>query len=202
MPKIRDDGVFSTATERIDERSVRVSVSWNGTPLATRAAYELCANEAFLAALVAELAGAPYAAYFWETPPITVGTSDRPFEYVLVDAPGLASAAPEEGAFREHFSNDADGDDVVTFPNLGGDATLVVPCPVGPLSSYAHLAAFVRHAGEWQRHALFSALGASVLSHLSDRPLWVSTAGMGIYWLHLRLDSRPKYYRHAPYTRT
>ena len=120
---------------------------------------------------------------------------------VLVDAPGLVSAVPEEGAFREHFSKDADGDGVVTFPNLGGDATLVVPCPVGPPSSYAHLAAFVRNASERQRHALFAALGASVLSHLSDRPLWVSTAGMGVYWLHLRLDSRPKYYRHAPYKR-
>ena len=201
MPKIREDGVFSAATERIDERSVRVSVSWDGVPLATRAAYELCANETFRAALLAELARSPFAAYFWETPPITVRTSDRPFEYVLVDAPGFASAAPEEGAFHEHFSKDADGDGVVTFPNLGGDATLVVPCPVGPRSSYAHLAAFVRQAGDRQRQALFAALGASVLSHLSERPLWVSTAGTGVYWLHLRLDSRPKYYRHAPYTR-
>ena len=178
---------------------MKVSVSWNGAPLATRAAYELCANETFRAALVAELASAPFAAYFWETPSVTVRNCDRPFEYVLTEAPGLASAAPEVGAFDEHFSKDADGDGVVTFSNLGGDATLVVPCPIGPLSSYAHLAAFVRTAGAVQRHALFAALGSSALSHLSDRPLWISTAGMGVYWLHLRLDSRPKYYRHAPY---
>jgi len=30
-------------------------------------------------------------------------------------------------------------------------------------------------------------------------PPWVSTAGMGVPWLHVRLDTRPKYYRHAPY---
>lgn len=192
---------FSTETERIDPRSVKVRVSWNGTPLPSRTAYELCANEEFRSSLVAELANAPFKAYFWETPPITIETSERSFEYVLTDAPGLASAAPEVDAFREHFSSDAGADGVVTFPNLGGDATLVVPCPNGGLSSYAHLAAFVRGAKEAQRHALFAALGTAVLSHLSERPLWISTAGMGVYWLHLRLDSRPKYYRHAPYKR-
>ena len=29
--------------------------------------------------------------------------------------------------------------------------------------------------------------------------LWVSTSGLGVYWLHVRLDSYPKYYQHAPY---
>jgi hypothetical protein len=34
---------------------------------------------------------------------------------------------------------------------------------------------------------------------VSASPLWLSTAGMGVSWLHLRLDSRPKYYRHRSY---
>jgi hypothetical protein len=195
------DGVFSTATERIDARSMKVRVLWNGAPLGAQAAYELLASEMFRSALLADLAGAPYAAYFWETPPVTVATSGRPFQYVLTDAPGLASAAAEVGAFQEHFSNDADRDGVVTFPNLGGDATLIAPCPLDQHSTYAHLAAFVRNAAEPQKHALFAALGSAALSHLSDRPLWISTAGMGVYWLHVRLDSTPKYYRHAPYKR-
>ena len=32
---------------------------------------------------------------------------------------------------------------------------------------------------------------------VSASPLWLSTAGMGVSWLHLRLDSRPKNYRHG-----
>jgi hypothetical protein len=28
---------------------------------------------------------------------------------------------------------------------------------------------------------------------------WVSTAGTGVPWLHVRRDTRPKYDRHAPY---
>jgi hypothetical protein len=37
---------------------------------------------------------------------------------------------------------------------------------------------------------------------LKERPtekIWMSTCGTGVYWLHLRLDSKPKYYTYAPY---
>jgi hypothetical protein len=31
------------------------------------------------------------------------------------------------------------------------------------------------------------------------QPVWLSTAGAGVAWLHVRLDDRPKYYGHGPY---
>ena len=34
-----------------------------------------------------------------------------------------------------------------------------------------------------------------------DSPLWLSTCGTGVYWLHVRLDSRPKYYSYQEYKR-
>ena len=34
---------------------------------------------------------------------------------------------------------------------------------------------------------------------LSAKPVWLSTAGAGVSWLHVRLDDRPKYYGYAPY---
>ena len=34
----------------------------------------------------------------------------------------------------------------------------------------------------------------------SQRRLWMSTEGSGVPWLHVRLDSRPKYYKHHEYT--
>ena len=33
----------------------------------------------------------------------------------------------------------------------------------------------------------------------SQRPLWLSTNGLGVAWLHARIDARPKYYSHRPY---
>ena len=48
-----------------------------------------------------------------------------------------------------------------------------------------------KRSGRPSVHAMDSRVGA--------RPIWLSTAGHGVAWLHVRLDSRPKYYLHAPY---
>jgi hypothetical protein len=42
-------------------------------------------------------------------------------------------------------------------------------------------------------------VGDAVARRLSSAPLWLSTSGLGVAWLHVRLDERPKYYTHAPY---
>jgi hypothetical protein len=142
------------------------------------------------------LTEAPYEAFRWETPAVTTATLAQPFEFVLLDSPGLARR-PDPEAFAAHFAG-AEGM-VAAFPNLGGDAILVVPCPLTEASAYGHLAAFVRRAPEEQRHALWQRVGAAVAQRVGTRPIWLSTAGAGVWWPHVRLDDRPKYYAHAPY---
>ena len=107
------------------------------------------------------------------------------------------------------------------FANLGGDATLVAPRDWSPesspsmfSSSYGHLANFVRGAPEQQVLKLWNTVGESLREKLlpstpapssvetkteASKPLWFSTAGDGVAWLHFRLDSRPKYYHYSPY---
>ena len=143
------------------------------------------------------LADLPFSAFRWETPPVTTATANRPFEFVLLDSPGLARKA-DAVAFGEHFRDATEGG-VVEFPNLGKGAIMVVPCPLGPPSAYGHLGAFVRQAPEAQRHALWKLVGAATERRLGTKPVWLSTAGAGVSWLHVRLDDRPKYYGHAPY---
>lgn len=180
-------------------RGVEVAVEHAGAALSFAAALRGWRDDpGFRAFFLALLAEAPFAAYRWETPPVTAASSHRPFTFVLLDSPGLARPADAD-AFAAHFAAAAEG--VVAFTNLGGDATLLVPCPAGPLSAYAHLAAFVRGAPEAQRHALWRQVGETVLARLSAAPLWLSTAGTGVPWLHVRLDDRPKYYGHEPYRR-
>jgi hypothetical protein len=143
------------------------------------------------------LADAPFPAIRWETPPITTATADRPFEFVLLDSPGLARN-PDPDAFAEHMSGAAENG-VVEFPNLGKDAIMIVPCPSSPLSAYGHIGAFMRQAPGPQRHALWELVGAAMGRRLGAKPVWLSTAGAGVSWLHVRLDDRPKYYGYAPY---
>lgn len=143
------------------------------------------------------LADSPYSAFRWETPSVSDTTVNRPFEFVLVDSPGLART-PDEAVFSTYFRS-ATESGVVVFSNLGKNAVLVVPCPQTLSSTYGHLAAFVRQAPEDQMHELWKGVGIAMEQRISSRPVWLSTAGAGVSWLHVRLDDRPKYYHHQPY---
>ena len=155
-------------------------------------------DEAFRSFFISLLASASFSSYRWETPPVTTATANREFEFVLLDAPGL-DRTPDAQAFAERFRSANEDQRVVAFPNLGNDAVLVVPCPSGPAATHVHLAAFARHAPAVQVHDLWRVVGAEMEARLSAKPTWLSTAGMGVSWLHVRLDSRPKYYGFAPY---
>lgn len=123
---------------------------------------------------------------------------DRPLEFVLLDAPGLARE-PEPEAFADQFGRATPGATVATFANLGKDAVLVVPLPAGEPGAYVHLASFVRGAPEAQKHELWRAVGAAMRARVGAEPVWLSTAGAGVAWLHVRLGDRPKYYGHRAY---
>ena len=142
-----------------------------------------------------EMRAAPYIAFRWETPPLTSDNLDQPFECLLHDSPGLdVPADPTD--FEPYFHS---SEQIVTFGNLGGDALLIVPCPISRTANYSHIAAFHRSAPIAQQHAFWIAVAQAVLARVGARPLWLSTAGGGVDWLHMRLDDRPKYYRHLPW---
>jgi hypothetical protein len=143
------------------------------------------------------LASTDFAAFFWELPPLSEETFDDDAEFVLIESPSLARLRPDPAPFESHFARHSRSD-VIAFPNLGGDALLVVPQPVGSIDVYAHLAAFLRGAPDSQVVALWKAAARVARENLSPQPRWLSTAGLGVAWLHLRLDTYPKYYRFEP----
>lgn len=145
------------------------------------------------------LSSAKFAAYFWETPPINISNVTREFEFVLIESPQLAKINPNPNPFRKYFASAPPNTEVITFSNLRNDALLVVPCRISESNTYTHLASFVRKANEFQNHSLWQILGKTIQEQLNDEPLWISTSGLGVYWLHIRLDSYPKYYHFKPY---
>jgi len=145
------------------------------------------------------LADSDYEAFYWEHPPLTRVNLDRDCEFVLIDAVTLASLQPDPAPFRSQFA-DQPGPDVIVFPNLGGDATLIVPRPTTANDACAHLAAFIRHAPAAQVRSLWRCTAHVVYQNVTSAPRWLSTAGLGVAWPHVRLDTRPKYYSYLPYT--
>ncbi|MGB0951891.1 MAG: DUF6940 family protein [Planctomycetota bacterium] len=175
-------------------------IQLQGRPLTRKEAFQLWAtDDGFRDFQTSLIADAPMQCLRWETPGIQSSGLENPFEFVLLDSPYLdVPASPID--FQEHFRQ-AEGRDVLRFPNLGGDALMVVPTPRPqiPINAYAHLAAFARSAPREQQHALWKEIGAMMLEQVGDTPLWLSTAGGGVDWLHVRLDTRPKYYGYEPY---
>ena len=163
------------------------------------------AGRVFRDELTRIIATAPFRAVFFECVPLSGSTAHlMPFEFVVADAPALARLEDGDAtAFSEHFVQGSAAD-VVTFANLGRDATLIVPAPLVDINlrTYAHLSSFLRTAPSAQVHSFWRAVATATLTAMSaDRakPLWLSTSGLGVHWLHVRLDDRPKYYTYKPF---
>ena len=144
-------------------------------------------------ALGQAIAESPWPALFWECAPVSRATRDTPFECVLAEAPQLAALPPDRSPFRGRLQAP-----INTFWNLGRDALLVAPGAHGP---FGHLATFCRSAAPHLQAAFWQAVGQSVLDWWArtPEPLWLNTSGLGVTWLHVRLDQRPKYYTYTPY---
>ena len=151
---------------------------------------------------------------FFEMPGVDSATvSTTPFEFVLVNAPSLAQFAeshPDRYAFEEHLDKCEERQTCCAFNNLGGDARLIAPRMMvdhGQEDSrvYSHLASFVRGADEGQIVDMWQLSASEYLRTVRGRGptkgarTWFSTSGMGVAWLHVRLDSFPKYYQYGPF---
>lgn len=143
------------------------------------------------------LASNSFEAYFWEHPPVSSDNLDQNYEFILIDSPTLARVTAEPDSFANYFVGE---ELAVTFANLRGDAQLVVPVALANEEDYPHLATFCRRAPTTQIHEFWAQVGRVVVQHLSGHPRWLSTSGLGVYWLHIRFDQRPKYYTHRAYT--
>jgi hypothetical protein len=153
-------------------------------------------DESFRAFWSASLREVSFDTYCWECPPFTCQNLSRAFECVFVSSPLLAGMPAEPSPFAEHFRPNCS---VVTFDSLGKDALLVAPCPGMRGENFAHLAGFVATASKELQSAFWKGVGEALEKRIGASATWLSTAGLGVSWLHVRLDTRPKYYRHVPY---
>jgi len=66
-----------------------------------------------------------------------------------------------------------------------------------------------RQANEYRAFCLYAlgrtteaeSVAEAMTRRIGVKPVWLSTAGAGVSWLHVRLDDRPKYYGFGPYRR-
>lgn len=155
-------------------------------------------NESFRKFYNLILAQNKFESYYWENPPISNQQLAKPYEFVLVESTFLHNTKADEHTFKSHLKKK---EPVVVFPNLNNDATLIVPTQSTQckLQNYAYLASFVRFAPQAQVNNFWQTIGTELKKAITTQKKWLSTAGGGVYWLHARIDIKPKYYKYAPY---
>ena len=171
----------------------------------------LASNPTILAHDLTELITAlPYQGFYFETPGVSIQTADKPFRFCIADGKRLFNFAEPRAsseAFQEHLQCQGSTYSC-RFANLSGDATLVAPKKTDTTledKAYSHLAAFLRGAPRTQVAAVWKKVAETYLDLLETRdashPVWLSTAGEGVPWLHFRFDSRPKYYKYGKFAK-
>lgn len=193
-----------------DKQRVHVCIKSDGQAISMQTFLDLLESTVqFRDAFIQTLSDSPFVAYRWEMPAITESSAGRPCEFVVVNSPEIMMA-PDRRPFRDRFieagaenvagdvAEDAVGD-VLVFQNLGRDATLIVPTPTSASDDFSQVATFTQNAPMALQHQLWQRVAATLKQLVNPRPLWLSTAGGGVAWLHVRIDQRPKYYSYAPY---
>jgi len=175
----------------------KFKISQNGVILKFPQVFTLLEkSEAFQTFYNHLLSSSSYSGFFWEIKPMNQNWKNEEFEFVLVNSSALPKISADSKPFQKYFKTQ---DAVITFPNLGGDAQLIVPTPISNQNNYPHLATFTRNAPISQKNKLWKMVSVEYQKRLSEKPQWLSTSGLGVYWLHLRIDSRPKYYQFTEY---
>lgn len=152
-----------------------------------------------------------FQAFRFETKGTTEGNIQSVhFEFAIVNDDSLYRFANDADpyTFADKFAAGSCPNDphACVFTNLGGDATLVSPKNAGnngDKDRYGHIAAFLRKAPTEQIQSVWMTVVTTYRGQLRARspaPVWFSTAGGGVSWLHFRFDKRPKYYHYTPFT--
>lgn len=139
----------------------------------------------------------PFRGFFWENKPVSNASLDEHYEFIVRGTSAFDGKLAHANTFEKYFEHEQD---IVAFDNLSGDARLVVPVLKDAIPEhYAHLGPFIRNAKSQQIHQLWIKIAQEFKNCISPKPLWLSTSGLGVFWLHIRFDTQPKYYVHRPY---
>ncbi|CAG8510556.1 1645_t:CDS:2 [Racocetra fulgida] len=131
-------------------------------------------------------------AYLWECPPVSQESKNNHFEFVVTKSKALSYMKQDCSSFNDKLNS---------FSNLGKDATLIVPMPCHKLD-YKNLSNFTKKAPKDQQIKFWQEVANKLSESLeigTPRPRWLSTHGLGVPYLHVRIDNKPKYYSYLPF---
>jgi len=138
-----------------------------------------------------------YKAFYWEHPAINKEFLPKKYECILQRSKPLEYLPSNEIAFQDYLFYK---EQVADFMNIGKNARLVIPTKKSDKEIYNHMGKFITGATQEQIIAVFNRVGKIIINEIEEQELiWLNTAGLGVIWLHIRMDTTPKYYKTKRY---
>ena len=131
-------------------------------------------DESFRGEFINVLQKSRFKTYFFETPKVTKQTLDDQFEFILSAADKLKNVNADKETFQDYFRKCKDSP-VITFPNLGHNAVLVVPCPLedaSKLSHYSSIGPFMRNIETNQVNQFWIEAARTMLLTVDQKVPW------------------------------
>ncbi len=180
-----------------NEQGARCQFTRNGSKLSFNEIFHLWQSTEHIEHYLSGIKNLGFDQFYWEHPALTEEIVHLPYECMLVKTDHFNHRTVDTTSFSAYLQRD---ESVAVFDNLGRNARLVVPTLKSHEENYKHFGAFLNFAPTIQISDLFNAVACSILEELhKGKTIWLSTAGLGVIWLHIRLDTVPKYYKTKTY---
>ncbi|MEB3232426.1 MAG: hypothetical protein VKJ64_15555 [Leptolyngbyaceae bacterium] len=132
--------------------------------------------------------------FMWKPVPIHPEFTQHPFFAVAVPSSFPPANAT---AFQTHLQRLKSDEAIALFPNLSGEAQLVVPPATG---DYGHIRTFCRHAPPTLANRFWQTVGRVANQTMEQGAItWCNTHGHGVPWMHVRFDRNHKYTAFPPH---
>jgi len=103
---------------------------------------------------------------------------------------------PEQQNFKafESYINKSKSKYVTSFLNLDKDTLLIIPIPKKN-KNYATLKDFCDNSSITQKKYFWKKVSKLVKKFMkNEKYVWISTHGLGVSYMHIRISNKPKYY--------
>ena len=131
--------------------------------------------------------------YFWRTS-VQSSKKDLPYKEEFLEDERFLNKKQDLKTFEEKFKKEKYA---VSFSNLSGDTILVVPVPRKG-KRFTNMFYFMNNASEIQKKKLWEKVAEQAKEFLkTNEKIWISTHGLGVNYLHVRICNNPKYYENS-----
>ena len=130
--------------------------------------------------------------FFWETSPIN-NKMNNEFDEKFIESDILNKMKQNYLSFEDKIKK-TNNKNVLSFYNLSKTSKLVIPYPKKG-KKFTTLKQFMDNASLKQQKLFWKKVVSSIKSMLKKYDkVWISTHGTGVPYLHVRIDTYPKYY--------